>query len=66
VTLLLLQNGQIVASRETDVVLPSMTVGFRTNVLPNGSYQLLFRGELSAAGKVITADSKPVTLQFKN
>ena len=66
VTLLLRQNGQVIAQRTTDMVLPSMKVGFRTNTLPNGDYELLFRGELPAAGQVITTDSKSMTLKFKN
>jgi C1A family cysteine protease len=66
VSIMVRQNGQIVSQRETDTVLSSMVIGFRTNTVPNGSYDVFFRGVLPAAGKLLTVDSNVATLNFKN
>jgi len=66
ITMLVRQNGKILAQRTTTVILPSMKLGFRTNTLPDGDYELLFRGEMTAAGKTITVDSNVNTLTFHN
>jgi hypothetical protein len=60
------QNGKILSERETDVVLPAMVLGFRTNTLPNGVYEFFFRGELTAAGQSIVVDSNIEKLTFQN
>ena len=66
VSYLIRQNGVIMMQRETDVVLNKMVIGFHTNMVPNGTYDVFFRGVLPAAGKVITVDSNVQTFQFKN
>jgi C1A family cysteine protease len=66
VTFFLRQNGKIVAQRTIDVVLPKMKFGFRTNTVPNGNYELFFRGEIPAAGKIYSAESKIANVSIKN
>ncbi len=59
------KNGQVVAQRTTDLVLNEMKLGFRTNSLPDGEYDILFHGELPAAGKLYTVDSPVMHVIFK-
>ena len=58
--------GKVVTSRTTDIVLGSMRLGFRTNTVPNGNYNLFFRGTLPIAGQVLTLDSNVIPVRFQN
>jgi C1A family cysteine protease len=60
------QNGKVIASRASDLVLPTMKIGFRTNTVPNGDYEILFEGVVHGAGKLYTIDSPAVKVTFKN
>ncbi len=59
-------DGTFVTKRTTDVVLPSMKLGFRTLTIPNGEYYFFFRGTLPAAGKVYQVDSNKIKVTVKN
>jgi len=66
VAMVISQNGKVITTRTTEGVVPSMKVGFRTNTLPNGAYDIFFRGDLPANGKVLTVDSPVAHVTFQN
>ncbi|MFL5785891.1 MAG: C1 family peptidase, partial [Bacteriovoracaceae bacterium] len=59
-------SGKQITKRTTDVVLKNMKLGFRTNVLPNGTYNFFFRGYYPAAGKVYTVESAKMKVTTQN
>ncbi|HAZ14925.1 MAG: hypothetical protein A2X86_21345 [Bdellovibrionales bacterium GWA2_49_15] len=59
-------SQRVVARKLYDVVLPAMKLGFRTNSLPNGQYEIFFRGSLPSEGKTYSVDSTHHRVTFKN
>ncbi|MBI2522619.1 MAG: hypothetical protein HYV97_19520 [Bdellovibrio sp.] len=57
---------RIVAKKVYDVVLPSMKLGFRTNSLPNGEYDIFFRGSIPSGEKTYVTESTHERVTFKN
>ena len=66
VTFIVKKDGQVVAQRRTDIVLESMKLGFRTTNHANGTYEILFRGEMPFQGSVVTVESAPRTVTIRN
>jgi hypothetical protein len=62
-----LQNGKELFTRDSEIVLPEMTFGWRTTVVPNGKYDIFFTGELiTAQGKVARMESQHLTVTVRN
>lgn len=64
--LVLDSNGKVVSKRTTDVVLPKMKLGFRTNSVPNGKYDILYRATITVGGKTYTQDSNKFRITTSN
>ena len=64
---LVVDSTQKVVDRKLyDVVLPAMKLGYRTNSLPNGEYDIFFRASIPSEGKVYTAESTHQHVTFQN
>lgn len=59
-------DGSIAARRTTDMVLDTMKLGFRFNSIPNGKYEIFYRGYIPVNGKMYTVDSEHVQVTTKN
>jgi C1A family cysteine protease len=59
-------NGVEITTRETDVVLPKMKLGFRTNVLKNGKYVFFFRAIMNVSGKKYIQESNKFNVETIN
>lgn len=59
-------DGTLVAKRTTEVVLNSMKLGFRFNSLPNGDYEIFYRGSIPVNGKQYQVDSNHFKIKTKN
>jgi hypothetical protein len=61
------QNGKDVFMRDSQIVLPDMTFGWRTTVVPNGAYDIFYTGELiTAQGKKATVESSHMSVTVQN
>lgn len=60
------QNGKVMSQKRIDGSVAKMKVGFNTKLLPNGEYELQFRGEITSSGKLYSVDSSPVKVVLKN
>jgi hypothetical protein len=60
------QNGKVVNTRSADIVLPQMTMGWRTTAVPNGTYDIYLMGKISAGATVYTAESNHFTVVVDN
>lgn len=60
------EKGQFVTKRTTDVVLPKMKLGFRTNVLKNGKYIFFYRATIKVGEKIYSIESDKVPVQTNN
>jgi len=59
-------HGNIVSRKGNEYVLPAMKMGWRSNTLPNGTYSILFHGEINYNGKLYSVDSPAVKITTKN
>lgn len=59
-------DGSVAARRTTDMVLEKMKLGFRFNSIPNGKYEIFYRGYIPVKGKMFTVDSEHVKVTTKN
>lgn len=59
-------DGTVVARRTTDVVLDTMKLGFRFNSIPNGKYEIFYRGYIPVNGKMYAVDSQHVQVTTNN
>ena len=59
-------NGKMAGSRETDLVVPGLDVGYGSSNVPSGVYNFSFHGEMTVNGKTYTADSTAVKMTFQN
>jgi C1A family cysteine protease len=53
-------------TRTAQIVLSAMTTGWRTNLVPNGSYEIWFVGNSKTNGFSISAQSAHLTVNLKN
>ena len=60
------QNGQEVYTTHANIVLPTMTMGWRTNTVPDGAYDIWFTGEITAGSNVATFESAHTQVTTKN
>ncbi len=60
------QNGQEVYTTHANIVLNQMTMGWRTNTVADGNYDIWFTGEISAGTNVAAFDSPRVHVTTKN
>jgi C1A family cysteine protease len=59
-------KGVIVAERTTDQVVDKMRLGFRFNILPNGTYSMAYIAKTPFNGQIVTATSNVETIKTKN
>lgn len=52
--------------RRAEVVIKNMTVGWRTNLVPNGQYEIWMRGKLKTDTLDLAAESEHKIVQLKN
>ena len=59
-------SQRMMARKLYDMVLPAMKLGFRTNSLPDGQYEIFFRASIPSGGKIHTAETPHQKVTFKN
>ena len=59
-------TGKVAFERVTDIVVDEMKLGFRTNAVPNGVYEIGFHGELPVGAKTYSVASPVVTITIQN
>lgn len=52
--------------KSADVVLDGMTLGWRTNIIPNGTYEIWMTGELKSNSMQVVKETPKYTIQVKN
>jgi C1A family cysteine protease len=60
-----LESGEV-KSRLVEVVLPRMTMGWRTPAIANGRYEIWFAGHIKSNGMNVTVDSPHKIITIKN
>lgn len=61
------QNGKEVYSKSANIVVPGMTLGWRTGSVPNGSYEIYFTGAITPeGGKAYQTESPHMTVSVNN
>jgi C1A family cysteine protease len=59
-------SGKVVDRKTNDLVLPEMRMGWRTMMVKDGKYTILFHGETTYKGKVYSVDSNSYSVTVKN
>jgi hypothetical protein len=59
-------KGNLIAKRETDLVVEKMLLGFRFNTISNGTYKIYYLSETPYAGTISRAVSNQATITIKN
>ena len=59
-------SGKVTGSRTTFVVLPKTTMGWRTNTVPNGTYEIWMVGRLNTNNKKSSIETPHTTITVKN
>jgi hypothetical protein len=65
-TFVVKQDGKLVNTRSADIVLPQMTMGWRTTVVPNGTYDISLLGKITTGSTEYTAESNHFTIVIAN
>jgi hypothetical protein len=66
VSLIVKQGNTIVQQRGEDIILPQMTLGWRTNTVPNGTYDIYLQGRITTDRIQYTVESNHYTVTVKN
>ena len=61
-----LKDGKEVVRRASEAALPTMTTGWRTNLVPNGAYEIYFVGRVATNSQTASAESAHATVQVRN
>jgi hypothetical protein len=59
-------TGKLVSKKSNNYVLPEMKMGWRSITVPNGTYSILFHGEITVGGKLYGVDSTATKITVKN
>ena len=66
-TLHIKQGAKEVLTKSIDTVLPAMTMGWRTQTVPNGNYEIYFSAYILSGGKtVLSAESEHASVSVRN
>ncbi len=66
VSIIVKQGDKIVMQRGDDIILPQMTMGWRTTVIPNGTYDVYLQGRISTERIQYQVESNHYTVTVKN
>ncbi len=64
--LVLKLDGQVALRRSFEVVLPKMKLGFRTNAIANGDYEIFYKISAHAAGRNYSSESEHHRVLIRN
>jgi C1A family cysteine protease len=59
-------NGNVIILSENDYILDQMRMGWRTAIIPNGTYTILLHGEIPYNGKTYSVDSNAFAVTVQN
>jgi C1A family cysteine protease len=59
-------TGKIVVDRSANTVMPGLTMGWRTNLLPNGTYEIYFTGYQNTDTMKNSVETKHITVTTQN
>lgn len=65
-TFTVMQGSKVVETRDTDVVLPNMVMGWRTTVVPNGVYDIYLQGTINIGARHYQANSNHFKVTVQN
>jgi C1A family cysteine protease len=65
-TLVVKQNGKTVFTKGADIVLPQMSMGWRTPFVPNGAYTVNLVGSITAGGNTYSVESNSIDVTVQN
>jgi C1A family cysteine protease len=61
-----LKDGKQVVRRRSDIALPTMVAGWRTNFVDNGAYEIYYVGHVTTNAGDTAVESRHITVQVKN
>jgi hypothetical protein len=59
-------TGKAVETKNSDMVLSQMQMGWRTNLVPNGQYTITLHGEITYLGQIYSADTPAISVTVQN